>query len=120
MATISFTGLIVPRAFETWETARSFVRFVRRRGSSSSLSSPLSVIGTTRREAPLRSQRSCHGTMFEWCSSPVRRISSPSRTKACPKLVATRLIASVVPRTKTISFVSAAPTKRRTSSRAPS
>ncbi len=74
----------------------------------------------TRSFAPVRSQRSCHGTMFEWCSIPVIRISSPAFTNAWPKLVARRLIDSVVPRVKTISRVERAFTNRRTVSRAPS
>ena len=38
---------------------------------------------------------SATGTMFEWCSMPVIRISSPGRARLRPKLCATRLIASV-------------------------
>ena len=41
--------------------------------------------------------------MFEWCSSAVMTTSSPSPTRCRPKVWATRLIASVVPRTNTIS-----------------
>src|SRR5256885_2240055 len=44
--------------------------------------------------------------------------SSPSWTRCRPKVCATRLIPSVVPRTKTISRVEAAFTKARTFSRA--
>ena len=73
----SSTGLIVPSAFETCETAAIFVRASRRFSNSSTGTSPESVIGTTTSFAPVRPQASCHGTMLEWCSSPVRRISSP-------------------------------------------
>ena len=48
------------------------------------------------------------------------RISSPAFRNACEKLEATRLIASVVPRVKTISLGEAAPRKRATFARAPS
>ncbi len=58
--------------------------------------------------------------MLEWCSSSVRTISSPSPTFSAPQAVATRLIASVVPRVKTISAGSDAPTKRATRARASS
>jgi hypothetical protein len=57
-----------------------------------------SSIGATLQPAPLSSQSICHGTMFEWCSRPLIRISSPGRCPCRPKLYATRLIASVVPR----------------------
>ena len=48
-------------------------------------------------------QAICHGTMLEWCSIWVISTSSPAPIRARPKLDATRLIPSVVPRTKTIS-----------------
>ena len=41
--------------------------------------------------------------MFEWCSISVMSTSSPLPTFARPNVCATRLIASVVPRTKMIS-----------------
>ena len=41
--------------------------------------------------------------MFEWCSIAEITISSPRPTRERPNVAATRLIASVVPRTKTIS-----------------
>ena len=56
--------------------------------------------------------------MFEWCSRPVISTSSPWPTRFLPYVCATRLIASVVPRTNTISRVSAAFRKRRTLPRA--
>ena len=46
---------------------------------------------------------SCQGTMLEWCSSVVTTISSPAATRCRPKVWATRLTASVAPRTKTTS-----------------
>ena len=116
----AFTGFTVPSAFETCETAASFVRGVRRFSNSSTGTSPSSVIGTTTSLAPVFSQASCHGTMFEWCSRPVMRTSSPAFRKSRAKPAATRLIASVVPRVKTISFGEAAPRKRATFSRPPS
>ena len=53
-----------------------------------------------RSDAPVACVTSCQGTMFEWCSISVRRISSPSRRKVRPQPWATRLIDSVVPRVK--------------------
>ena len=46
--------------------------------------------------APVCSHSSCQGTMLEWCSMPVTRISSPAG-RCRPQLCATRLIASVCP-----------------------
>ncbi len=77
-------------------------------------------MGTTRITAPVALASICHGTMLLWCSIVVRTISSPAFTFARPHVWATRLIASVVPRVKTISFSLAAPRKRRTRSRAAS
>jgi hypothetical protein len=81
IATISSTGLIVPSAFERWMTASSLVR------SEQALELlhpqlPASSIGTTRREAPCRSQSICHGTMLEWCSISVISTSSPAPRNA--------------------------------------
>jgi hypothetical protein len=81
---------------------------------------PLSSIGITLSTIPARSRKSCHGTMLEWCSMWEMITSSPGSRKARPKLSATRLIASVVPRAKTISSADAALMKRATFSRAPS
>ena len=58
--------------------------------------------------------------MLAWCSSLVITISSPSPTLRRPQACATRLMASVVPRTKTISLAEGALRKRRTFSRAAS
>ena len=58
--------------------------------------------------------------MFEWCSRPVRRTSSPSFRTELAKPAATRLIASVVPRVKTTSRGARAPRNRATFARAPS
>ncbi len=66
-------------------------------------------MGTTLSLAPVASQSICQGTMLEWCSIPVMRISSPGSIRGRTKLEATRLTASVVPRVKTISRLSAAP-----------
>ena len=115
---IAFTGLTVPSALETCDTATIFV-FPERRFSSSSIRiSPRSLIGATASFAPFSSQSICHGTMLEWCSSAEIRTSSPARTFDRPYVCATRLIPSVVPRTKTISRVSPALMKSRIFSRA--
>ena len=102
-STIVAIGLIVPSEFDTWTTATIFVRSVSRPSSRSIRSSPSSVIGSTFRCAPFSSQMSCQGTMFEWCSISVMSTSSPLPMFARPNVCATRLIASVVPRTKMIS-----------------
>ena len=52
--------------------------------------------------ALLASHSICHGTMLAWCSRLVTTISSPSLTLRPPQALATRLIASVVPRTQTM------------------
>ena len=58
--------------------------------------------------------------MFEWCSSSVISTSSPGPSVVRASPCATRLIASVVPRTKTISRDCAAPMKPATLFRTPS
>jgi hypothetical protein len=58
--------------------------------------------------------------MFEWCSSSDATISSPARSRDRPHELATRLIASVVPRTKTISRGDGALMNRWTVARAAS
>ena len=88
--------------------------------SSSTRSSPRSLMGATTSLAPFSWQSICHGTMLEWCSMAVMSTSSPGPTRCLPKVKATRLMASVVPRTKMISEACFALRKRRTRSRAPS
>ena len=119
-AAISATGFSVPSAFDNWTMDSIFVRGVSRRSNSSITRSPRSSIGMTLSVAPVRSQRSCHGTMFEWCSMPEMRISSPWRTFASPQARATRLMLSVAFLVKMISCTDAAFTNARTFSRAPS
>ena len=74
------------------------------RSNAATSSEPSSRIGATTSRAPVRSHSSCQGTMFEWCSSAVISTSSPA-ARRWPKLAATRLIDSVVPRVKTISAI---------------
>ena len=62
-------------------------------------------VGMKRSVAPSRCARSCHGTMFEWCSITEITISSPACRLASPQDCATRLIDSVVLRVKTTSCV---------------
>ena len=88
--------------------ATIFVRSVRSARKSSSSTSPASFTGATRRIARFSAQSICHGTMFEWCSIAVITTSSSAFRFARPHVCATRLIASVVPRVKTISFSSRA------------
>ena len=74
----------------------------------------------TRSFAPVSAINCCHGTMFAWCSRCEMMISSPRWMFALPQLLATRLMASVAPRTKTMSFSEPAPMNLATVLRAPS
>ena len=58
--------------------------------------------------------------MFEWCSISVITTSSPASRNVRPHEWATRLIASVVLRVKTISSAAGAPMNVRSFSRTPS
>ena len=111
------TGFTVPSAFERCVTATSRVRGPISASSASRSSSPAGVTRTARIVAPRRSAISCQGTRFEWCSISVTSTSSPARTNASPKLAATRLIPSVVPRVKMTSRASSAPRNPRACSR---
>ncbi len=62
----------------------------------------------------------CHGTTLAWCSMWVSTIASPSRRLARAHVYATRLMASVALRTKTISLADGALTNRATLRRASS
>ncbi len=70
--------------------------------------------------APCRSRRKCHGTMLEWCSMMETTFSSPGWMSSRANVYATRLIASVALRVKTISSGRFAFRNARTFSRAPS
>ncbi|MCY1550470.1 hypothetical protein D9M68_867270 [compost metagenome] len=110
----------MPSAFETCVTATIFVRSFSSLRYSSSSTWPESSTGITRSFAPLAAASCCHGTMLAWCSRFDTMISSPSPTCWPPQLLATRLMASVVPRTKITSSTSGALMNLRTRSRAPS
>ncbi len=56
------------------------------------------------RIAPVFCEISCQGTILAWCSRWVMTISSPGCRCLPPHACATRLIASVVPRTNTMLF----------------
>ena len=58
---------------------------------------PFSSTGRTLSSAPLRSQRSCQGTIFEWCSHSETSTTSPLERNLSPYVLATRLIDAVVP-----------------------
>src|ERR1039458_9040629 len=60
--------------------------------------------GTTFNRASFSVANCCQGTILAWCSSQVISISSSGPMCCRPQLCATRLMASVAPRTKTISF----------------
>ena len=70
--------------------------------------------------APVTAAVICHGTMFEWCSISVIRISSPSRRNFRPQPCATRFIDSVAPRVNTIVSGLGAPKNAASFARAPS
>ena len=74
------TGLTVPRAFDTWDTATILVRAESRFSSSSIRMAPSSSMGATTSRAPFSSQSICQGTMFEWCSRAEISTSSPAPT----------------------------------------
>jgi len=103
--TYSRTGLMVPRTFDTCVMVTSLIPPDSRCWRKSSWTRwPSSVSPTYFKCAPFCLARSCQGTMLLWCSISVRRIPSPRPTFVRPHDCATRLIASVVPRTKMISF----------------
>ena len=79
-------------------------------------SSPSGVTGTNRTAAPVISATICHGTMLEWCSISVTRISSPAASSRTPHAQATRLIASLAFLVKTVQSRGAF-TRRATESR---
>jgi hypothetical protein len=90
------------------------VRSLIRARSPSMSSEPSSSTGATTRWAPVASVTSCQGTMLAWCSMPVISTSSPGWSIGRTNDWATRLIASVAPRTNTTSRSSGALMKRWT------
>ncbi len=94
------------------------VRGVMSFSNSSSRNSPSSDTGAHFSTAPCRSRMKCQGTMLEWCSIMVSRISSPAPILGRPKDEATRLMASVALRVKMISSSARALRKPLTFSRA--
>jgi hypothetical protein len=111
---------MVPSAFETCEIDTNRVRGPSSFSYASSTTRPRSSTGATRRRAPVSDASCCQGTMLAWCSSQLITISSPAATLRRPQLLATRLMASVAPRVKTMSLGEGAFKKRRTLSRAAS
>ena len=85
-------------------TATMRVRGLSSFSYSSMRSSPRSFMGITRSLAPFSSQSICQGTMLEWCSMAEMMISSPALTFCRPQELLTRLMPSVVPRTKISSI----------------
>mmetsp|Transcript_33090 Transcript_33090/g.79054 ORF Transcript_33090/g.79054 Transcript_33090/m.79054 type:complete len:201 (-) Transcript_33090:292-894(-) len=129
--TMSSTGLTVPRTFETCWTETIFVLSVTSSENISRSNDPSRRTGRYFRTAPVSSAAICHGTMLLWCSASVMSISSPSvrysslgspggRPAVCDSDEAIRLIDSVAPLVKTISFLELALTNDATLSRAPS
>ena len=74
------------------------------------------MTGTKRTVAPVMPATICHGTMLEWCSISVIRISSPAARLRTPQAQATRLIASLAFLVNTTDS-RGAPTSRATASR---
>ena len=105
--TTSLTGTMVPSAFDICVIATSLVRRVSSFSNSSIRKLPSSSTGAHLITAPWRSLRKCQGTMLEWCSMIEMTISSPALMFGSPQDEATRLIASVALRVKTISSVRA-------------
>ena len=83
-------------------------------------SSPASVIGATRSSIPCESRSICQGTMLEWCSMAEISTAWPGLSRWRPRLWATRLMPSVLLRTRTISSRSRAVHQRGGASRAAS
>ena len=109
--------------FETQVRVTTLVRSVISSSMFDRSSRPSSVRPNQRRVAPVRSVRSCHGTMLEWCSISVITTSSPSPTCSGPrqaKVLATRLRASEAFLVNTISSRLGALMNAATLSRAPS
>ena len=74
-------------------------------------------MGMTRSVIPHSRACSCQGTMLLWCSITEMITSSSSSISDWQKVVASRLMLSVVPRVKTISAVLRALINLRTVSR---
>ena len=89
------TGAIAPVTFETCPMAMSFVFFVSSEGKVSQRGTPSGSIGIGTGLARTR-----QGSQLAWCSLAGNTTSSSGPR---PRAKATRLMASVVPRTNTIS-----------------
>ena len=117
---ISAAGVTVPNALDTCVNETNLTREVSSFWYSASKICPLSSTGATLRIAPVSWQSCCQGTILAWCSRCEITISSPAPMCFLPHVLATKLIASVVPRTNTTWSTDGALIKRRTVSRAPS
>ena len=80
-AVIREVALTVPRMFDLCTSETILVRSLTSSSRSDSSSRPSSVRRNQRSVAPVRSQSSCHGTMFEWCSISEITISSPGPSR---------------------------------------
>ena len=78
--TISSTGLSVPSAFEMWRRRRASARAPARGRASRGRGGDRRRDRRSASSAPTSWHSSCHGTMFEWCSSGVISTVSPART----------------------------------------
>ena len=102
---MSETLFTVPSTLLTWATLTNFVRGVRCEMRDERSSWPSSVMGKCLTTMPRFWACNCQETMFEWCSISVTSTSSPACICDSQNDDATRLMASVVPRVKTISSV---------------
>ena len=102
---ILWASVIVPRTFDIRLKVTSFTLPVARYPlRSSKINWPSSSTPMYFSLAPFSCASSCHGTMLLWCSYSVVTMMSSFWMWGRPQEYATRFIASVVPRTKTISW----------------
>ena len=121
-STTAGTSSSHPSTLDTCAVATSLTFPSAMTAASSSMSMPaLSFVRPTCRSvAPVRWHTSCHGTRLEWCSRTLTTTSSPGPRFSIPQVYATRLIASLALRVKTIWRSDFALTKLATLTRASS
>jgi hypothetical protein len=82
----SATGLIVPSVLEMCVIAKSRTAGRQERVEPAQVEqSVVAGDGQVGEFAPVRSARSCHGTMLLWCSISVSRMRSPGLSRASPR-----------------------------------
>mmetsp|Transcript_8519 Transcript_8519/g.30724 ORF Transcript_8519/g.30724 Transcript_8519/m.30724 type:complete len:208 (+) Transcript_8519:570-1193(+) len=114
-ATISSTGLTLPRTLLTCPNDTSLVLGVMRfRRPSKSRDCVLGSSPANLTSNLFRWLSICHGTMLLWCSATVSTTSSPSPRLSRPQVYATKLMASLAFLVNTTSRLEPAPTKAAT------